>query len=96
MTSSPGVDEGPQGHIDAGLGAVGHGDLLGGVLHAAVGLQALADGLAQLHRAAGGSVAGLVVLDGGNTRLFDIVRRIEVGFSGSKPDPRPAPRLSSA
>ena len=98
MTSSPGltrggqddlvagVDQGPQGLIDAGLGAVGHHHLAGLVLHAAVRLHPLADGLPQLQSAGGGSVFGIVVQNGGHSGQLDVVRGGEVGLAGAEAD----------
>ena len=82
----PGIDKGAEGHIDTGLGAVGDGDLLEVVIQTAVCLQTGADGFAQLHSAAGGSIAGIVVVDGRVTGGLDVVRRGKIGLTGAEAD----------
>ena len=76
---------------NTGLGAVGHGDLGGLVLDAAVLLQALAHRLAHLHGTHGGSVLGVVVADRLNAGLLNVVRSGEIGLAGARSPPRPAP-----
>ena len=89
----PRVDQGAQGHIDACLRAVGHGDVLEVIVQPAVGLQPLADGLAQLHGAHTGGIAGIVVLDGPDTGLFNVVRGGEIGLARAEADDILALRL---
>ena len=82
----PRVDQGAQGHIDACLRAVGHGDVLEVIVQPAVGLQPLADGLAQLHGAHAGGIAGIVVADGLDTGLLDVVGGGEIGLARAEAD----------
>ena len=81
-----GVHQGTQGHVDAGLSAVGDGDLSGGVLQTTVLLQPLADGLAQGHSTHGGRILGVVILDGLDTNLLDVVGSGEIRLTGTEAD----------
>ena len=81
-----GVHQSAQSHIDAGLGAVGDSHLSGGVLHAAVLLQTLADGLAQGHGAHRRRILGVVILDGLDTNLLNVVGGGEIRLTGTKAD----------
>jgi len=57
-------------------------DLLGRVLQAVLRLQLLGDRSPQLRDAGGRRVLRLALLQGLDRRLFDVVRRIEIGLSG--------------
>ena len=81
-----GIHQRPQRRIDAGLCAAGHRDLGRLIVHAAVLLQPLAHGLAQLHGARRGSVFGIVVLDRLNTGLLDVVGGGKIGLTGTEAD----------
>ena len=81
-----GIHQRPQGRIDTGLGAAGHGDLRRLIVHAAVLLQPLTYGLTQLHGACGGSVFGIVVLDRLDAGLFDVVGGGEIRLTGAEAD----------
>ena len=79
-----GIHQRPQGRIDTGLGAAGHGDLGRLIVHAAVLLQPLTHGLPQLHSARRGSILGVVVLDRLDAGLLDVVRGGEIGLAGAE------------
>ena len=58
----------------------------GGVLHAAVLLQALADGFAQGHGTHGRRILSVVILNGPDTHLFDVIGSGEIGLAGAEAD----------
>ena len=82
----PGVAQRHQGNVNRVLGARSDHDLPGLIFQAEIGLQAVAGGLAQLHQAGGRGVLGLVVLDGLNARLLDVLGRGEVRLACAEAD----------
>ena len=82
----PWVQEGLQGHIENGLAAPADHNLLGGIVQPPVLLQPLAHRLAQGQGAGGGGVFGLVVLNGTDAGLLDVLRGGEIRLSHAEAD----------
>ena len=75
-----------QGVVEHLLAAGADGDLLGLVVQAVVALELLDDRRLQLGRAVDRRVLGLAALDGGDGRLLDVVRGVEIRLAGAQAD----------
>ena len=81
-----GVHPGAESHIDAGLAPLETETSAGAVLHTAVLLQTLADGLAQSHSTHRRRILGVVILDGLDTNLLNVVGGGEIRLTGAEAD----------